>query len=314
MNSKLRIATIVALVVSLGATSVAFAQADRPEGAFRVWGEISQVVPGQGTFTLITRQGTEITFATSDVTEFKSPEGKIEDIHDLKKGMKALVVGKETDGELPLALLVAARNPDDRPDRFRMAGEITGVDPGQQTLTIKPREGEEVTFQTNDRTQFKSREGSINGLEDLKQGMFAAMVAIKQEEGLPLALLVAAGHPEDRPDRPQVDVRAAGQIVDIANASFTIQQRDGGRMTFGVGDNTKFKSRDGSIQGLDDLEVGMVAAVGAIKNEDGSLSAAWVAAGNPQHDRPNPDRGPNRNPEERPSRPQDGLPQEDVEL
>jgi hypothetical protein len=390
MYNKLRIAILMALVLSLAATGAAFAQDDRPEGVFRVAGEISQVVPGQGTFTLLTRHGTEITFATSDITEFKSPEGSIESIHDLKKGMKALVVGKETDGELPLALvvaagfpddlperirvlghvtsvnidrssftmitrdetsltfvvgerthfrgegiegledlqpemgvlvvgiegedgglfalLVAARNPDDRPDRIHVAGEVTAVNPGQGTFTINPRDGDEISFQTNDRTQFKSRDGTVNNLADLKKGMFAAVAAVRQEDDLPLALLVAAGHPEDRPDRPQIDVRAAGQIVDISSASLTIQKPDGARMTFGVNANTKFVSRDGSIHGLDDLQAGMMAAVGAVENEDGSLTAVWVGAGKLPKDRPSPD----RNPDERPIQPQDGRPEEDV--
>jgi hypothetical protein len=393
MLSKLRIATILTLIVTLGTVSVAFAQEDTPEGTFRVAGEITQVVPGQGTFTILTRHGTELTFATSDMTKFKSPDGSIEDIHDLKKGMKALVIGKETDEDHPLALLVAAGlpedlperirvlghitsvnpdrntfsivtrdetamtfavgerthyrgegidgledlqpemgvlvvgvereegglfalivaagNPDERPDRIRVAGQVTNVIPGQGTFTLKPRNGDEITFQTNERTQFKSRDGSITELRDLKRGMIAAIIAVKQEDDLPLALLVAAGHPEDRPDRPRIDVRAAGQIVALGNASLTIQNRDGAQMTFGINENTKFKSRDGSINGLDDLEVGMVAAIGAIENEDGSLTAAWVAAGQPRQDRPGPDHAPNRKPD---ARPQDASPDQGVEL
>jgi hypothetical protein len=96
--------------------------------------------------------------------------------------------------------------------------------------------------------------------------------------------------------------------VDIGSASFAIHKPDGARMTFGVNANTKFVSRDGSIHGLDDLQAGMMAAVGAVENEDGSLTAVWVGAGKLPKDRPSPD----RNPDERPIQPQDGRPEEDV--
>ncbi|TDI87022.1 MAG: hypothetical protein E2O74_00470, partial [Chloroflexi bacterium] len=88
---------------------------ERPEHGIRAAGEITGIVPGQGTFTLTSRQGEDFKFQTNDRTKFRSPNGSVEDIHDLKKGMKALVVATEQDDGTLLALMVAAGQPDDLP-------------------------------------------------------------------------------------------------------------------------------------------------------------------------------------------------------
>jgi hypothetical protein len=191
-----------------------------------------------------------------------------------------------------------------RPERFRYAGEITGVVPGQGTFTLLTRAGEELEFQTSDRTHYRSPDGSVQDIHDLKKGMKALVAGIKQEDGL-LALLVAAGNPEDRPDRPPVDLRAAGRVESVGDRSFTLRTRAGESLTFTVTEETHFKG----IGSFDELEVGMFAAVGAVKRND-QLVAVWVAAREAPEDRPRPD----RNPEDRPDRRPEPTPAPDDEV
>jgi hypothetical protein len=100
-----------------------------------------------------------------------------------------------------------------------------------------------------------------------------------------LALAVAAGNPEDR---PVLDVKAGGKVTAVGSSSFSIQKRNGGSMSFSVSDSTHYIG----ISSLDDLEVGMMAAVGANETDDGLL-ALFVGARNPE-DRPE------RHPQDRP--------------
>ncbi|MCH8094345.1 MAG: hypothetical protein IH953_07105 [Chloroflexi bacterium] len=375
--NKLRIATIVLLAVSLLVPAAVYAQEEspeRPEHGIRAAGEITGVVPGQGTFTLTSRQGEDFKFQTNDRTKFRSPNGSVEDIHDLKKGMKALVVATEQDDgtllalmvaagqpdDLPdgqrlggvietvglntqsftlkprdsdtvqiqvgertkyrgegieglgdlepgmharvvvieqdegglMALLVAAGKPKDRPEVIKLGGEITGVVPGQGTFTLLGREGEEIEISTNDRTKFRSEDGSVQTIHDLKQGMKVMVGAVRQDDGQLLALVVAIGNPGDRPDRPELDVKAVGEVVAKGDRSFTLQTRDGERISFAVSENTRYKG----IGGFGELEVGMMAAVGA-KDTDEGLLAIFVGARNAD-DRPH--RDPQDRPEDRP--------------
>ena len=220
-------------------------------------------------------------------------------------------MGMTTIGFAVLSLLVpsAVFAEEEHPerDRFRYAGEITGVVPGQGTFTLLTRAGEELEFQTSDRTHYRSPDGSVQDINDLKQGM-KALVAGFKDEGVLNALLVAAGNPEDRPDHPRLDGRAAGRVESIGDRSFTLLTRRGELLTLKVTDDTHFKG----IGSFEELEVGMQAAVGA-KETDGELVAIWVAARNAPEDRPRPEDRPDRNPEDRPDRRPDQSPDQDVQ-
>ncbi|MEE8567620.1 MAG: DUF5666 domain-containing protein [Anaerolineales bacterium] len=154
-------------------------------------------------------------------------------------------------------------------------GDITKVVPGQGSFTLKTQEGEVISFLTNDRTRFVSRDGSVTDIHDLKKGMIALVGAVEKEEGSLMAIFVAAA---DFPDRP-VDVRVGGQIIYLGERSFTIETRGGDRMTFSVDGSTRYRSRDGSVEGFDDLQVGMIAIVGAKELRNGELKAVWVGVG-----------------------------------
>ena len=285
--NKLRIATIGVLTAALLLPGAVFAQEEapeRPEGRIRAAGEISGVVPGQGTFTLTTRKGEELEFQTNDDTKFRGPNGSIEDIHDLKKGMKALVVAAEQDDGTLLALMVAAGHPDDLPDHLRATGQIQAINADSQTFALQTRDGETLAFQTGERTKYRGE--GIEDFGDLEVGMHALVVAVPQDEGSPMALLVGAGQQKDRPDL----IKLSGEITGVVpgQGTFTLMSREGEEYELSTNERTKFHSRDGSVSDIHDLKKGMLAFVGAVRQDDGQLLALVVAAGNPE-DRPDLD-------------------------
>jgi hypothetical protein len=161
--------------------------------------------------------------------------------------------------------------------RFRYRGEITGVAPDDGTFTLKTPAGEEVEITVGDRTRFRSRDDSIQGIDDLEVGMLALVQGMKGSGGELNALLVAAGNAEDRPD-----VRAIGVITAIGSRSFTLETRQGRSLSFEVDDSTNYRSRDGSVTSFEDLEVGMKAIVVGDEIDAGHYKAIVVGAGVPQ--------------------------------
>ncbi|MGD8815293.1 MAG: DUF5666 domain-containing protein [Anaerolineales bacterium] len=247
----------------------------KPEPS-RFFGTVTAVSMPRATLTLETRAGESITFQTTDRTRYRSRDGAIQELSDIEPDMLALVVAIEVDGGLPQALVVAAAHKDDiQPQTMKATGEITNVIPGQQTFMLTTREGREYTFLVSERTRFRSRDGSIEDIHDLKQGMLAIVIAVEKQDGSLLALVVGAGYPQEQPET----VQAVGRIVDLGHRSFTLQTRNGVQMTFSVDGSTVYRSRDGSIQGFDDLSVGMVAATRAKVLGNGQLKSLWVAAG-----------------------------------
>ena len=189
---------------------------------------------------------------------------------------------------LPAAVFAQEEAPERPEGRMRAAGEITGVVPGQDTFTILTRKGDEIEFQTNENTKFRSPNGSVEDIHDLKKGMKAFVAAAEQDDGTLIALMVAAGNMKDRPNRPELDVKVGGEVTAVGASSLTIQTREGESISFSVNDSTHFKG----ISALDELEVGMKAAVGANETDDGLL-ALFVGARNPG-DRPDPHDRPER--------------------
>jgi hypothetical protein len=144
-----------------------------PQIDVRAAGEIAAMDLASSAFALHTRQGEDLTFTTTDQTRFRIRGSEGGALGDLEVGMRAGVVAEGEDDGTLVALVVVAVDPQDRPEVVRFAGEITGVVPGQGTLSLHTRGGEDVTFQTNERTRFRSRDGSIESIHDLRQGMVA---------------------------------------------------------------------------------------------------------------------------------------------
>lgn len=250
---------------------VAVKKEPRPE-RIRVIGEITGAVKASGSFSLMKQNGDILTIQTNERTRFRSRDGSIQGIEDLEIGMVALVIGLEREDGSLVALTVAAAHKEDLPDNLRwFRGEITDVTLGRGTFTLQAHEGASVAFLTSDRTRFRSRDGSVTDIDDLKRGMVASVGAVEKEDGL-FALAVVVGTPQDHPDR----VWGRGWINALGDHSFTIGSRDGSGMTILVDSSTRYRSRDGSVNGFEDLQVGMYTIVGAVKLEDGQLNAVFV--------------------------------------
>ena len=270
---------------TINASVVFVATPEELPDIMRLQGEVSGV--GDGYFTLLTEDGRSLTINVIDRTRFRSRNGEVTTLSDLEPGMVAIVAAVDTEDNGIVALVVAAGTPtgDIRDRIFRTTGEITGVVPGQETFTVLSNEGESITFVTGERTNFRSRDGSVTGIHDLKRGMLAMVGAIKMEDGTNQALVVLAGNHEDRPERPNV-VSASGKIVSLGGNSLTIETRSGEQKSFSVDGSTKYKSRDGSVSGFGDLEVGMLAIVVGRDLGNGELLAVGVGAGKVPAERP----------------------------
>ena len=253
-----------------------------PQIDLRAAGEITAVDVGSSTFSLRTRQGEDLTFTATEETRFRIRGSEEGSLGDLEPGMRAVVLAEQGEDRTLIALGVAAGDPDDRPALSRFAGEITGVVPGRGTFTLRTQEGSEITFGTDERTRFRSRDGSIQGIHDLRQGMVALVGAAEGDAGMLLALFVAAGEREDIPGGHDVDVRAGGRITSVGGNSFSLETLGGEAMTFSVDGSTVFRSRDGSVDGIEDLQPGMRAIVGARELGNGELRAVWVGAAQPR--------------------------------
>jgi hypothetical protein len=373
----------------MGFSGVAYAQGPEWDHGVRKAGKVVEVDAGGSSFRLETFSGDTLQVLASDQTRFRSPDGVVQSVEDLELDMNALVVGEFDEGGILLADLIAVRPPGERPERARMFGEVVRVDLGAQTFELEPREGDPATFHVDERTHFRSHDGSIQGLGDLEAGVKAMVVAVEGEDGGLLARMVAAADPEDIPDellrrrgeitevlpdrgtftletregetltlqagertrfegrgsevddledltpgmmaavgvlegedggfearfvlvweqgeffdRPGVDLRAAGRIVELGGHSFTLERRSGEQLEVGVDDGTTYRSRGGAVEGFEDLEVGMPLVVGAVEGGDGGYLARWVAVGKPAGDE-----GSSADPGVRPDPPL-GLPQE----
>jgi hypothetical protein len=208
---------------------------DLPE-LMRSSGRITSVDLGGRTFTLETKEGVTQQFAVGPRTRYKSRDGSVNDLADLEPGMLAIVVAVVREDEAPMALLVGAAKPPEPPHRFTVFGEITNVIPGQQTFDLKARSGELLTYSVVERTVFRSRDGSIKDIHDLKKGMHAVVVGIEDNEGSLIALVVAVVDLEDLRNSSQMNDRSS-----------TIDTRDQGILNSSVGDSAVSEIGDEDI-------------------------------------------------------------------
>lgn len=143
-------------------------------------------------------------------------------------------------------------------------GEVTQINNGQNTFEMLTAAGDTLTFSVDENTRFA---GTIASLTDLEKGLKVAVLAVKQADGTLLAKLVGTHNPENiRFDQ------VGGKISAIGADSLTILTRDGESRTFSVAADTRFASREGSYQGLDDLEVDLPVLI--LVDKDGSPDQA----------------------------------------
>ncbi len=245
-------------------------------------GTITTVNAEESSFVLHTNQGQLQEYAVGSRTRYRSRDGSVQSLSDIEPGMAAVVVSLDREDQIPLALLIGVARSDERPKRFTVIGEIIDVVPGQGTFDLETRNGRMLSFSVTERTKFRSRDGSIEDIHDLKKGMHAIVVGVWGSEGTIFALGVAAVDPDDINDLPKFDLRALGRITSIGDQTFTIETRNQGSLTFSVDGSTRYISRRGNVESLEDLQIGMIAAVGAKELGNGDLKAILVGVGVPQ--------------------------------
>ena len=122
-------------------------------------------------------------------------------------------------------------------------------------------------------TAFNSRNGDIEGLNDLTQDMVVMVYGSSQDDGVFLATRIVAA---DAEDLPNFDVKAWGQVTAVEVNSISLQPRNGEEMTFLVDEESIFRSRGNELTSLGDLEEGSFAFVGANETDDGQLLAKLI--------------------------------------
>jgi len=152
-------------------------------------------------------------------------------------------------------------------------GEITSI--GADQFTMLTRSELEVTVMVDEDTNYF---GDLESFTDLEVGMQIGAAGMREGEGTFLAKAIFAG------DRLEDIRRAGGEVTDVGNSSLTIENREGETLTFEVDENTRFKSRDGEVEGLSDIEEGDHVALLYLVADNGDLVAKVIGVGGPKGD------------------------------
>jgi hypothetical protein len=275
MLKKISIALIAAILFSVSIAGVAVAQSDTPtdgEGTGRLRAALGQITSiGDSFFTMLVRN-TEVTILVTDDTVFKNRDGSDASFSDLEVDRWILGTARKNEDGSFVARRVIIMPEDFDPAGLhlvRMAGEVDKINNGQNTFTITKLDGESVTLNVDENTRWV---GALSELKDLEKGMKVGVVAKEQSGGSLLAKIVGARNEDSQGGR------AVGKVSALGIDELTVETRRGD-VTFVVDDETRFRSRDGSVEGLDDLETGMNVLVVYLIQDDGSLLAKLVGAG-----------------------------------
>ncbi|HSF83804.1 MAG TPA: DUF5666 domain-containing protein [Anaerolineales bacterium] len=176
------------------------------------------------------------------------------EFEDLQIGDWVAGIVKPVPDVVPLARLIMLLPEDYDPSQrlgVRARGKVVGVDHAASTFSLETRAGSELTFVVNENTIFK---GGVDNLADLHRGMLAAVAGVKQSDGSLLAHVVLARH-------PLLKLAGEAMSVDLESSSFLLDTRGGEELSIIVDENTRFRSREGEIEGLEDLQPSMVVVI-----------------------------------------------------
>ncbi len=236
----------------------------------RVGGKIVVVNLDLGSFDLAVAQRGKLTFQTDEKTRF---QGAVSGLADLTVNQSVQVAFfKPEDGDLKAVLVYV---PERQPVQ-RYLGQVQSIDVDSNRFSLETRQGMIIDVIVEEATRFRSPHGEINGLGDLSVGMSAILGGVPQADGTYLAKWVGA---TDKPS-PKIPVRVRGEVVEIGAGKFTLKTRGGETLNFIVTEDTHFRSRDGEIEGLDDLVPGMQIGVGAAEIGEGVLQANVILIAN----------------------------------
>ncbi|HHH83475.1 MAG TPA: hypothetical protein ENL35_10880, partial [Chloroflexi bacterium] len=171
---------------------------------------------------------------------------------------------------------VAFAESEDPPGGARCAGVIADLDlPGKTFLLRTPRSGE-IRVHVTGATTFRSPGGEVELFEDLKEGMRVAVAGKPRGDGAVIAEAIVAFV---RPDL--LTFRGVVQAVEPTQNAFTLETAQGEVLRLKVVERTRFRSPNGEIQGLEDMELSMAALVAAVRTPEDKLTAVAVAVGWP---------------------------------
>jgi len=276
--SRIGQAAFVVIFLTLTLATPAYAEAKVPPDAVRVAGKVLRIDLEQQRLSLALRSTREVEVQITSETQFHSRSGDLHQLDQILPGMWVVVAG-QIQGNVFIAKQVIAGG-GDQMQSFSAAGRITNIISGHETFEITTRAGESICISVNERTRFRSRESSIESIEDLRQGMIAWVRGVISESGVHLATIIVAG---ERDDLHPADDRAVGRVVDVDERDFTLQIRAGGLATIVGNEHTKFRSRDGWIQGFEDLQPGMFAIVSGKDLGNDQMKARWIVAWIPEN-------------------------------
>ena len=164
----------------------------------------------------------------------------------------------------------------------RHIGQVTAV--GNNAFTLKLLNGKTVQIAVDEDTRFRKAGGGEASFADITVGRWVAGAVKPPQEGEEgvLHARVVVILPEDFDPAQWKGVhRYPGKVTAVGSDNFTIQTRDGQSLTFAVTDQTRFRSRDGAVKGLDDLKTDMPVLVIARQDDSGQLTALAVFVGKP---------------------------------
>jgi hypothetical protein len=243
----------------------------------RARGQIQVVIPERSIFVIRTLKAERLSIKVHERTRFRSPDGSVEGIRDLERGMLVQVRGLRPQSEAQGGLLALEVLAADREDIVSVRGKIQKVDPSAGSFELQESGGNHLTVFVGERTRFISPGGEIKSVHDLEMGMVAGVQGVERGDGTILALRVAAGESGELRDHV---MRTAGEITRIVpgQSTFWLLTKEGQLLKLQVRERTQFRSPDGSVQDIHDLKKGMTARLLAYATEGGDLIAlrVWV--------------------------------------
>jgi len=273
------VALLVAMIAGLWVSTVAFAQEDgaltRLGRARPTLGQVTVVSDEQ--FTIEKRNRQEQTFLVDENTRFTNKERVELSIEDLEIGQWVAVVAPQGRENQPIARLVVLLPEGLDPSQMTgFRGSILSVEVSGNNFTLQTQKGEKITLTVDSSTVYK---GEANEFSSLQEGMLASVAVKELEGGSLLAQIVRSSYPI---------TRHLGEItaVDQKENTFTLRTFRGQQeLVFKVNENTRFRSKNQSVESLKELQLGMVGVVVA-KEQGNNMPVAVVVGAADKDDLP----------------------------
>jgi hypothetical protein len=217
----------------------------------RVGGLVQEVNSVDKTITIETRDKETLTLQFTGNTHFI---GKNNTLGDVKEGM-VILAGLKGENE-PFEVVFLSTQYLVK----RIGGTLSEVNTDGDTITLKTKQEEEITFSVDENTKYINRENEIKNLEDLKVGMLIVVSTKAGDQNDPLAMSIAA---TSKDDLPEFDLKVSGKVTEIQKGKFSIETEDGATYTFQMDEETIFRGLQGKIARLLRPKIGSRVFVGA---------------------------------------------------